>query len=874
MNQSAVVRHDSLANSYTTLLAVVCQVVCSFSCLATLAADPLTTQHVGPAESGMIVPTGQLVRPAGETYVFSGRPTDLVLGPRGELVFAKLTSELMILDARKWKVIERLPYPLKEQGSMHGIALSKDGKRVFVTGATKYLLEARCDDRGRWKWQPPITLADDKAHLAGIALARDERTAFICASVANGLMVVDLETGKIRTSIPTGVCPFGIALSPDGSTAYVSNFGGQPPRKGDHAEPSVGTPVAVDDRSIPSSGTVTRIDLKSTKATGGLDVGLHPSDLILTADGSRLLVANSNSDNVSVIDTAAWKVCETINVRPDEKLPFGSISNALSLGPDGRTLLVANGGNNAVAVVALSATAGQASKVRGFVPAGWFPGALCTDDTHIYIANVKGEGSHLMLRRQPGFVSTAVRGSISRVDMPDDATLRRYTVQVLRDARIPQTLQALEVSSGSTTAAPVPTQPGQRSMIEHVVYVMKENRTYDQVFGDLPQGNGSAKLCIFGRAVTPNHHALAEEFVLLDNYYCNGIVSADGHQWGTQGMVTDYQEKMFGGHTRSYDFGTDALAYGNCNFIWDGALLAGRSFRNYGEFDFPILVPDTNWFDVYHDFIEKKGKITFRQSVLMQTLQKYTCPTFPGWNLAIPDALRLEAFLQEFRGYEKSGQWQNFVIVYLPQDHTAGTKSDVPSPRAFVSDNDAALGRLVDAISHSPFWSKTAIFVNEDDPQAGFDHVDGHRSLCLVISPYAKRRAVVSQFYNQCSVLHTIERILDLPTTSQLVGQAPLMTECFTEKPDLTPYQARPAAVPFDEPNAAVGRLRGKARQLAEASEKLDLSGPDRIDDDTMNRILWHACMGIDTAYPAEFAGAHGKGLKPLGLKLEDIQRP
>lgn len=842
-------------------------------CSSAPGSDPLSTQAVGPANGGMIVPTGQLVRPAGETHAFFGRPTDIALSPSGLQVFAKLTGELMIVDAKTWKVVLDLPYPVKEQGSMHGLAVSKDGKRVFVTGSTKYLLEARCNAHGGWNWQRPIALAKGTVHATGIALSGDERTAFVCASITNCLTVVDLESGKIRATVPTGVCPWGVVLSPDRRTAYISNFGGRHPRKGEHAEPSAGTPVAVDDRSISISGTITRVDLEGLKATGELDVGLHPSDLELSADGRRLFVANSNSDSVSVIDTAAWKVQETINVRPDDKLPFGAISNALALSPDGRTLLVANGGNNAVAVVALAMTADQPSKVRGFIPTGWFPGGVCTDGKQICIANVKGEGSHTAKEQQKAWNSRAVRGSISRVEMPDDATLARYTAQVVTDARIPQTLRALEAAHNGGPAVPVPGQPGERSLIEHVVYVLKENRTYDQVFGDLPRGNNDPKLCTFGRRITPNHHALAEEFVLLDNYYCNGIISTDGHQWAMQGAISDYREKMFGGHTRSYDFGTDVLPFANCNFLWDSVLLAGRSFRNYGECEFPSVVQRANWFDVYKDFVEQKGKITFRHSITMETLKKYTCPTYPGWNLGIPDALRLDAFLTEFRQYEKSGQWQNFIIVYLPQDHTAGTKQDVPTPRACVADNDQAVGRLVEAISHSRFWPKTVIFVNEDDPQAGWDHVDGHRSICLVISPYAKRRAVVSQFYNQCSVLHTIERILDLPTTSQRVAQAPLMTACFAEKPDLAPYQARPAEIPINERNAAIDALHGKARQLAEASERMDFREPDLIDDDAMNRILWHSCMGIDAAYPAEFAGAHGKGLKQLGLKLDAVER-
>ncbi len=345
------------------------------------------------------------------------------------------------------------------------------------------------------------------------------------------------------------------------------------------------------------------------------------------------------------------------------------------------------------------------------------------------------------------------------------------------------------------------------------------------------------------------------------------MVSADGHQWATQGAVSDYQEKKFGGHPRGYGFGIDALAYAGCNFIWDSALLHGRSFRNYGEFDFPSLVPGGNWFDVYRDFQSKAGKITFKSSLQLETLRKYSCPTYPGWNLCIPDAVRIEAFLKEFREYEKNGDWPNFVIVYLPQDHTAGTSSDYPTPRALIADNDLAVGRLVEAVSHSRFWPKTAIFVNEDDPQSGWDHVDGHRSLCLVVSPYVKRHAVVSQFYNQLAVLHTIGHILGLPSTAQLAAQAPTMEACFTGIPVLTPYTARPNGIPLDERNKKVNALKGVERQLALASEAMDFSEPDRINDDLFNRILWHASMGIDAPYPSQFAGAHGRGLQALKLK-------
>jgi len=838
------------------------------------AAYPLRQQHVGADQrDGIIVPTGQRIRPAGQTLAFAGRPVDLGLSPDRHTLFVKNTESLKVLDAVRWQLIQSLAYPKGETGSMHGLAVRKDGAAVYVAGSQKHLLEARANGQGHWQWAREIPLSASTVNPSGVALAADGRTAYVGLSIDNALAIVDLGAGRVTAQIPTGICPFDVMLSADGRTAYVSNFGGRRARAGEHAEPSAGTPVVVDDSSLAISGTITRIDLKAYRSAGELSVGLHPSDLELSPDGARLFVANANSDSVSVIDTATFRVCETISVRPDPHLPFGSITNALAVSKDGRRLFVANGGNNAVAVVKLSAKAGEASVVSGFIPTGWFPGGVCTDGVNLFIANVKGEGSRERTPRASGWNSHGVRGSVSKVAIPDDAQLVALTKRALIDARVPQTLLALEKVQSGLQPVPVPRHPGEPSTIEHVVYVIKENRTYDQVLGDLSQGNGAENLCTYGRQVTPNHHALAEEFVLLDNYYCNGVVSADGHQWATQGAVSDYQEKAFGGHPRGYLFGIDALTYAGCNFIWDSVLLHGRSFRNYGEFDWAAgFTPGGNWFDVYRDFQSKSGKITFKALVQLETLRKYTCPTYPGWNLSIPDAVRIEAFLREFKEYERNGEWPNFVIVYLPQDHTAGTSPAFPTPRALVADNDLAVGRLVEAVSHSRFWPQTAIFVNEDDPQNGWDHVDGHRSLCLVVSPYAKRHAVVSQFYNQLSVLHTLERILGLPSVAQLTAQAPTMEACFTATPVLTPYTARPNVIPLDERNKQVATLQGVARQHALTSEAMDFSQPDRINEDSLNRILWYAGMGSDAPYPAEFAGAHGRGLKALKLKLTPVK--
>jgi hypothetical protein len=549
------------------------------------------------------------------------------------------------------------------------------------------------------------------------------------------------------------------------------------------------------------------------------------------------------------------------------------VCNALALSEDGRRLFVANGGNNAVAVVELARDRASKSELKGFIPTGWFPGALAVRNDHLFIANVKGDGSRNPASGKGGafdrvYNSGRYVGSFSRVDL-SSMPLKAWTQQVRLDARVPQMLRALGTSGAGEQAVPVPQKIQQPSLFEHVVYVIKENRTYDQLFGDMTQANGDPGICIYGRKITPNHHALAEQFALLDNYYCNGVVSADGHQWATQGMVSSYQEKGINEAARSYDFGTDALCYASSNFLWDSVLLAGLSFRNYGEFDFPILSPQgATWFDAWKD--EKNGttRVAFKQSVQIDTLKQYTSPIFPGWEMKISDQYRMDQFLKEFKEAQASGNWPNLIIVYLPQDHTDGRSAKAPSPRAHLADNDLALGRLVEAISHSRFWGKTCIFVNEDDPQDGFDHVDGHRSICLVVSPYTKRKKVIHDFYNQSSVLHTIERIFALPTMNQQVAQAPTMENCFTDRADLTPFDALPNEIPLDEPNVLIGAMSKPEQELARQGEEMDLSRPDRIDDDLFNRILWQAERG-EAPYPAHLAGAHGKALGQLGLKLD-----
>lgn len=849
---------------------IVVSVLLSFHVLLTSAAQ--SPMRVGPQkDNSHVVATGQLLRPAGDSLQFGGRPLDMALSPDGRTLYVKDNRGIVVVDVETWKVRQELPVA-RGGSSMQGIAVSPDGKRVYLSNAASQLLEAvlQADDRLQWDRRidmPPPSVGGE-SYPCGIALSAGGDTAYVALSRNNSLAVVDLREGKVVTEIPVGVAPFAVKLSADGRRAYVSNWGGRHPKEGEKTAKTSGTPALVDSRGVAASGTVSVVDLQTKAVVGEIEVGLQPGGLALDEGHKRLYVANANSDTVSVVDISSLQVVETISVRPDRSLPFGSMPNALAITPDGNTLFVANGGNNAIAVVRIDHQRNR-SRVEGFIPTGWYPGAVLTDGKRLFVANIKGLGSRNRQPEQKGWSVYSFLGTVQRVTIPTRQQLARYTAQVKRDARVPQILRAWERAQTGKRPVPVPEKTGEPSVFEHVVYIIKENRTYDQVFGGIGKGDSEPSLCIFGREVTPNHHALAEQFALLDNYYCNGVNSADGHAWCTEGNATAYLERSFGGWTRSYPFGDDPLSYSSSGFLWDHVLAAGLSFRNYGEMDYAEPEPaNASFSDIYQDFVSGKRSIRFTQNIGVENLRRYSCRNYPGWNMRIPDVLRAEVFLKELKEFEREGYFPNLVIIYLPQDHTSGTQPGMPTPRAHVADNDLALGRIVEGISKSKFWQKTCIFVIEDDPQDGFDHVDGHRSLCLVISPYTKRGAVVSEFYNQSSVLHTICRILGVPPMNQMVAMSPVMTACFTEKPDFTSYTALSNRIPLDELNPPLNALSPQQRHWAEASLRLPLEKPDCADEDLLNRILWHAVKGVDASYPAEFAGAHGKGLSARGLVL------
>ncbi|MBC7806801.1 MAG: bifunctional YncE family protein/alkaline phosphatase family protein [Akkermansiaceae bacterium] len=830
-------------------------------------------------EGGYTVATGQRVRPAGDTLTYNGRPVDMVAAPDGKTLYLKDEKGLVCVDAATWKVSQKLPFPKEGGGSLHGLLVSRDGRTIWATGAGSSLWVVRVADDGQLAVERSIPLpgptAGEKSapsYPCGIAASADEKTLYVCLSRKNVLAVVDATAGTVTREIPTGVAPYDVVLSLDGATAWVSNWGGRLAKSGERTGDSSGTPVPVDERGVATSGSVSLLNLATGKEITQIETGLHASDLLLSVNGETLYVANANADTVSLIDTAKRSVRSTVIVKPDATLPFGSAPNALALSASGETLYVGCGGNNAVAAIDVSPA--KEPTVRGWIPTAWYPGSLLIRNEQLYVACVKGYGSrHLPLKESDKRRSVYwVQGTVSRVPLaPLSGKLDAYTKQVLTDARVPEVLRSREKERSGRPPVPVPERTGEPSVFEHVVYIVKENRTYDQVFGDLKQGDGDPSLCLYGRGITPNHHALAEQFVLLDNFYCNGINSADGHSWVTEGNVTDHLEKAFGGFTRSYTFGDDALTYSSSGFVWDNVLAHGLSFRNWGEMAYTEPVPKRKYKEILADWQKRTGKTTFTSTIGIERLKQYTAPGTVGWNMEIPDVLRADLFLKDLARYEKEGGLPNLSLLYLPNDHTEGTTPGVPTPRSYMADNDLALGRVIEALSRSRFWAKTCVFVIEDDPQDGFDHVDGHRSICLVVSPYTRRKAVVSQFYNQTSVIHTMERMLGLPAMNQMDAAAPLMRDCFTPKPDFHPFVCQSARVPLAELNPPVSALSAPEKHWAKASLSLDFRQVDGAEEDTLNRILWHDAKGATISYPDRFAGAHGTGLAKRKLRASSV---
>jgi YVTN family beta-propeller protein len=524
---------------------------------------------------------------------------------------------------------------------------------------------------------------------------------------------------------------------------------------------------------------------------------LHASALAVSPDKKYVVCANAASDSLSLIDVAAEKVLENVSTKVKPSDLFGASPNALAFSADGKQLFVANGTQNAIAVFHFDPEEKGDTKLSGLIPVGWFPGAVVYDDDRksIYVANIKGLPLAPKKRGETeGFNSHHYHGSVSLFPLPGKLEFPKLSERAAKNIRRGAIAQAALPPRKDQPPRPVPERIGEPSPIKHVVYIIKENRTYDQVFGDLKQGRGRAELCIFGADITPNQHKLVEEFVLLDNTYCSGILSADGHQWSTTAIGVDYLEKSFAGFPRSYPDGmgedeADALAYSPAGFIWDAALAKGKRIRNYGEF----MMPAVRWRDpakrgvppflaCYRTWKGESDEVIFASKPAIETIRPFSPTGYVGWEMAVPDQYRADFILKELKEFEAKGEFPELTIICLPNDHTSGTSPNTPTPAACMADGDLAFGRIVAGLSHSKFWKEMAIFAIEDDPQAGWDHVSGYRTTAFVVSPYAKRKAVVSTQYNTTSILRSMEQILGIPPMNQFDASATPMFDCFTPK--------------------------------------------------------------------------------------------
>jgi len=810
-------------------------------------------QKVGIQSDGSIlVPTNQLLNPAGLQVYVPGRPVDLALSPDENFLFVKNKADLVLIRLSDRTILQSLPF--KQSGaSFTGICLSADGQHVFATDARDRICVATMDKSNILQWSGRIILPKPSIGgypaPGGLVLNKKEDKIYVTLSRNNSLAVVTLKDTSI-IEVPVGIAPYDVLIASP-SKAYVSNWGGRQPNEGDSTYNSSGTRISVDPKTgIANSGTISVVDLDLKIQKKVIEVGLHPSGMVLSPDNGKLYVACANSDIISVINTNTDQVIDEISVHLKKDIPFGSAPNALAISQDGKYLYVANGTENAICVIETASP----FKILGFIPTGWYPGSVLLNKSGktLYVANVKGIGSRNQRSDRAGLNSHDHMGTLSIIPVPGNRKLEQMTSVVHQNNSYSQMLKKSASASGSMKRVPVPQLPNQTSLFKHVVYIIKENRTYDQVFGDMTQGDGDTSLVEFGWKITPNHHQLAETFVLLDNFNCSGVLSADGHQWTDEAYVTDYLEKSFGDFSRSYPYdGDDALAYASSGFIWDNVLNHGLTFRNYGEFADALIDPSSATFtDIYQDFLNGTNKIKIHSKANLSQLIPYLCPTYIGFPNKVSDQYRAGEFIKELREFEKNDNFPNFIIMLLPNDHTSGTRPGMPIPQAAVADNDLALGQIVEAISGSKFWNETCIFVTEDDPQAGLDHVDGHRTVGMVISPYTKRGKVVSTYYSQINMVRTIENILAIPPMNQLDLTAESMDDCFTGKPDFTPYKALKNNIPLDQLNPPLISLEGKQLYWAKKSLEQNLDDVDNIDEDVFNQIIWYAVKGYSRPYP------------------------
>ncbi|HEX5446706.1 MAG TPA: beta-propeller fold lactonase family protein [Pirellulales bacterium] len=773
-------------------------------------------------EGSVLLPNQWSLKPTGKQIKLGDLPIQIALHPHqpwaAVLHAGHGTHEIATIDLQRQRVVARISLPQ----TFYGICFDPSGKRVFASGGEYEVIHQFTFAEGYLSDHRELPLGKPSETFvpAGLACSADGKTLYAALAWGHSLAILDLaesEPGDAakpgpHVSLEKDSYPYAPLPTPDGKRLYLSLWG--------------------------KSG-VAVLNLASREIEARWQTAAHPTEMALSPDGRRLFVACANSNTVSVLDTETGEASETISSALYPKAPNGSTPNSLSLTPDGKVLFIANADNNNLAVFNVSETG--KSRSMGFIPVGWYPTSVRFNplDKQIYVANGKGVMSQANpqgpnpLKSPPATVQQYIgglfRGTLSVVAGPSPDDMARYTETAYRASPLRADFNP---PAGPEAGNPIPAKSGEPSPIKYCLYVVKENRTYDQVFGDMAEGNGEADLCIFPEAVTPNHHALAREFVLLDNFYVESEVSADGHEWSMAAYATDFVEKswplVYRGGQKKLGYpseGAFAIAVPAGGYIWDRCREADVSYRSYGE------------------FINNGRKVGDPGKAAVAALEGHFDPQFRGYDLDYADVKRTARFVEELRGFEQRGDMPRFIVLRLPNDHTYGQRRGKPTPTAMVADNDLALGQLIEALSKSKFWKEMAVFVVEDDAQNGSDHVDAHRTVALVVSPYCKRHYVDSSMYSTSSMLRTMELILGLKPMSQFDAAARPMYAAFQGEADASAYQHRPAGVDLQarNPNSGWG---------VEQSARLDFSREDAADDLLLNDIVWRSVRGPASRMP------------------------
>lgn len=867
-------------------------------------AQDLSTRTVGPQSDGSyIVSDNQRITPAGKLVDLGSpvRAKTVAVNPRsqtktGAVMLMGASEPVIVFNTATGEVIQRYTPPVDSSGSFTGIAYSADGSKLLFSQDSNFVSVVNVDEKGLLSPAQSISIpAPDNPNLyspglanpGGVAIA-DGSIGLVAINAGNALGILDLESGKLKTQVDVGNAPNHVVAK--GKFAYVSNEGGRPATSSDFTNLSDGTPIVVDTvNASATSGTVSVIDIGAGRVVKTIEVGLHPAGM--TIDGSMLYVANSYDDSISVIDTERQRVVRTIKVgTPIKGGAFGAGANDIAIADD--KAYVTLGQSNAIAVVDLDKGGkdGDDDAVLGYIPTAYFPTGIVYDRAlhELVVADDKGIGAQGSIGRAEGvsgYNTHRDTGVVNLIPLPSGAELREMTAQVIRNNH----WDSKHIHVGNehvdpnAAAVAIPVHIGEPSLIKHVFLIIKENRTYDQMLGDVPQGNGDAGLAVFGADV-PNQKALIKRFPLLDNVYAPSRQSADGHPWIVESGSFYSNDIQSPDWVRSYPGGNsnDALTYTPRGFLWSQAEKLGLDVKMYGEWSGAQSISGNyTWADFYDTALFKETQGAQGQNIVPDDSVNETTavpsaaaildPHYPSFNTGIPDQYRVDYYLPKFKQQVASNTVPNLTIIWLPDDHTSGYTTGFPVPSSAQADNDLALGRIVEAISNSSVWAKSAIFVEEDDAQDGVDHVDGHRQPVYLISPYTVAAQapgigkVVHTTYTAENINRTIEHILGLTPLTQFDLTVSPMFDCFQNEPNLAPFNHVPASTALNlDPNGPITGT-GKANFAREktrmqkawlqASNKVmkgKTNKADSVDENFLNHVIWYSATGWKRPYPGE----------------------